>query len=105
MKPTKDEIVKNLHELKPLLEGMGIEHIALFGSVIKDCTHTYSDIDIAFKKSKEIFVGSDVYNYFKNLKKTKSILENRFKKRVDLFDLDSASSLKKIIQKELVYVW
>jgi predicted nucleotidyltransferase len=100
MRPTKEQILHRQQELKPKLLEMGIERVALFGSFAKGEETLYSDIDIAIKKSRPM----SAYDYFDTIDELRSLLMRTFHRPVDIFDLDSASSIKKHIASELIYV-
>ena len=99
----KEKVLAELTELKPLLRQQGVVHIGIFGSVVKDRSDTYSDIDIAFEKNRADFIGDNIYNYFEKVTLIKQLLQERFSKRVDLFDLYASTPLKEQICKEIVY--
>lgn len=102
--PTKKEILDFLISIKPQLEKEGIEQIGLFGSYAKNIPTLTSDIDIAIKLEKNYLAKNDVWNYFNEINKIKSMVFDRFQIKSDVFDLDSSSSLKQKIEKEVLYV-
>ncbi len=104
MKTTKADILAFLKELKTELESKGIEKIALFGSYAKKNQNIYSDIDIAIQKKRDFLDNYSAYDYFDLVRDIKSKVSEKLHKRVDIFDLDSSSSLKKEIENELIYV-
>lgn len=104
MRATKDNILKYLKELKNELSEDGIVDIALFGSFARDEQTVYSDIDIAIIKEKNFLKTKSSYNYFDTIGKIKSKIKNKFHRNIDVFDLDSSSTLKQSIEKELLYV-
>ncbi|HHD84291.1 MAG TPA: nucleotidyltransferase domain-containing protein [Campylobacteraceae bacterium] len=104
MKTKKDAIITAIDTLKPQLKEMGIEKIALFGSYVKNQQNSYSDIDIAFQKSRDFFERNSAYDYFDFVKKLRGLLSNKLQREIDLFDLDSASDFKADIEKEMIYV-
>ena len=101
----KEEIIKFLKTLKPSLSQDGIEALGLFGSFAKNQDGKYSDIDIVYKSSdtfRNKFKGWKAFTYLnENLRDKISI---HFHTKVDLFDLDSNSSIKDKIKKEAIYV-
>lgn len=105
MKATKSDILLYINEIKQELQEKGIDKIALFGSYAKDEQTVYSDIDIAISKNKE-YLSSDsmAYSYFELINFLKEKLKRKFHRNIDIFDLDSSSSFKKSIKKELIYV-
>ena len=104
MKLTKEKILEGLRELKPELAAKGIAEIALFGSYAKEEMNVYSDIDIAIRKSPEFQKRNRAYGYFDLLSSLKDLLRKKFHRQIDIFDLDSTSPFKKMIEKELIYV-
>jgi len=104
MKMTQEKILAYLKELKPELEAIGIEKVALFGSFATNSQNVYSDIDIAIKKKKNFLDDYSAYDYFNTISKIKSKILGKLHKRTDIFDLDSQSSFKNKIEKELIYV-
>ncbi|NPA28044.1 MAG: nucleotidyltransferase domain-containing protein, partial [Epsilonproteobacteria bacterium] len=84
----KDEIILFLKEIKPEFEKRGITQIALFGSFAKDEVNIYSDIDIAIKKDRKKVTTPSVYEYFNIINDLKRVVKKRFKRRVDILDLD-----------------
>ncbi|HHD80263.1 MAG TPA: nucleotidyltransferase domain-containing protein [Campylobacterales bacterium] len=85
-------------------EDSWIVDIALFGSFARDEQTVYSDIDIAIIKEKNFLKTKSSYNYFDTIGKIKSKIKNKFHRNIDVFDLDSSSTLKQSIEKELLYV-
>lgn len=102
--PTKKEILDFLISIKPQLQEDGIEKIGLFGSYAKNNPTLTSDIDIAIKLEKNYLSKNDVWNYFNEINKIKSMVFDKFQIKSDVFDLDSLSSLKHKIEKEVLYV-
>ena len=104
MKITQEIILTYLKELKPELEAYGIEKVALFGSFAHKNQNAYSDIDITIKKKKNFLEEYSAYDYFNIVSKIKSKILKNLHRQTDVFDLDSQSSFKEQIQKELIYV-
>jgi len=104
MKMTQEKILRYLKELKPELESEGIEKLALFGSFATNSQNVYSDIDIAIKKKSDFLDEYSAYDYFNLMSKIKSKIMYKLHLSSDVFDLDSQSSFKKQIEKELIYV-
>lgn len=102
--PTQKDILTFLTSIKPALQKDGIESLGLFGSYAKNNATTSSDIDIAIKIKKDFLDKDDVWKYFDEIDKIKTMVYKRFKIRSDVFDLDSSSSLKNQISKEVLYV-
>lgn len=104
MKMTQEKILTYLKELKSELESEGIEKLALFGSFATNSQNVYSDIDIAIKKKSNFLDEYSAYDYFNLMSKIKSKIMYKLHLASDVFDLDSQSSFKKQIEKELIYV-
>lgn len=104
MRATKKEIIKFLIDLKEELLKNGFSKIALFGSYARDDTNLYSDIDIAIQKDKNYLQKYTAYEYFEQVASIKDLVRKKFQKNSDIFDLDSNSSMKKNIEKDLIYV-
>lgn len=104
MKVTKENILDFLKEIKPELEDFGIEKLALFGSFATNKQHMYSDIDIAIKIDNTYLQSHDVWDYFRTIERIKNKILEKFHRQSDVFDIDSKSSIKDEIMKEIIYV-
>ena len=104
MRATKKEIIIFLTEIKKQLLDAGISRVALFGSYARDEAGIYSDIDIAIKKEKNYLQTRSAYEYFDLVADLKQLLREKFHKNSDVFDLDSNSSMKNTIMKDIIYV-
>ena len=104
MRATKENILSYLQEIKSELTHKGIQKLALFGSYAKDEPTIYSDIDIAIQKDKTFLLQHSSYSYFELISYIKEKISAKFHKNIDVFDLDSQSSFKQSIKKELIYV-
>jgi predicted nucleotidyltransferase len=104
MKATKENIIEYLKNLKSELKSKGINKIGLFGSFAKGEENIYSDIDIAISKDKDFLSYNTAYSYFQLISDIKKEARINFHKNIDIFDLDSKSSFKNSIEKELIYV-
>jgi len=104
MRASKQNIIEYLHTIKPQLQSSGIKSLALFGSFAKDTPNVYSDIDIAIAKKDDFLEHNTSYDYFNILSNIKTKIKNQFHRNIDIFDLDSNSSLKASISKDLIYV-
>lgn len=104
MKVTKEMILQYLKEMKPELEKLGIEKVALFGSFAKEDQTVYSDIDIAIKKNSDYLQSHTAYEYFDLLTSIKQKIRTVLHRPSDIFDLDSDSEFLKSIEKEIIYV-
>jgi len=104
MRASKQNIIEYLHTIKPQLQSSGIKSLALFGSFAKDTSNVYSDIDIAISKQDDFLEHNTSYDYFDIISNIKTKIKNQFHRNIDIFDLDSNSSLKDSIRKDLIYV-
>jgi len=104
IKPNKSNILNYLSEIKAELLDDGIFVVGLFGSFSRDEATVYSDIDIAIKKECNYLEKRTSYDYFDELQKIKTLIRQKFHRNIDIFDLDSNSSMKKTIMKDLIYV-
>jgi predicted nucleotidyltransferase len=104
MRPTKENILQYLKEIKEDLADDGIISLALFGSFARDEQSVYSDIDIAIRKEKNYLQKRDAYSYFNEIDKIKQMIKSKFHRNSDIFDLDSNSSITQNIQRDLLYV-
>ena len=104
MRATKDAILSYLGELKVELRKEGIVELGLFGSYARDDASVYSDIDIAIKRDSAYLQEHSAYEYFTLVHFVKSKISARFHRNSDLFDLESDSSIKENILKDLIYV-
>ena len=102
--PTQKDILTFLTNIKSQLQKDGIEQVGLFGSYARNSATLCSDIDIAIKLNKNYLDKNDVWNYFNEINKIKEMVYNKFQIKSDVFDLDSSSSLKNKIEKEVLYV-
>jgi len=100
----RDEIIEYLKEIKPNFQKKGIEIVALFGSFANGSDNVYSDIDIAISKNSQFFEKFSAYDYFDTINEIKSNITKKFKRRVDIFDLDSKSPFLDSIKDSLIYV-
>ncbi len=98
----RNSILAYLKSIKPDLKKKGIVTIALFGSYAKGDTSVYSDIDIAIKKEREFLKRFSPYDYFSTLNALRNDLVGHFHRPIEIFDLDSASPIKNIIEKEMI---
>ena len=104
MKVNKENIIIFLNDIKSELESDGISKIGLFGSFSRDSESIYSDIDIAIQKEKGYLVHRTAYDYFDEVSKIKTIIKKKFHRNIDVFDVDSNSSMLETIKKDLIYV-
>lgn len=104
MKANKLNIISFLNDIKLDLENDGILKIGLFGSFSRDEATVYSDIDIAIKKEKNYLSHRTAYDYFDEVSKIKNLVKKKFHRNIDVFDIDSNSSMLDAIKKDLIYV-
>ena len=105
MQNDKNEVLNFLKTLKPKLFSEGIVSLGVFGSVAKETNTLHSDIDIVYETS-DIFInnhkGWNAFTYLNTHLRNK--ISKKFNTHVDMFDLNSSSSLKDKIKKEALYV-
>ncbi|MDF1883842.1 nucleotidyltransferase domain-containing protein [Sulfurimonas sp. SAG-AH-194-C21] len=104
MRATKENILEYLKEIKGELYSDGIISLALFGSFARSEQSVYSDIDIAIKKESSYLKKRTAYTYLEEISKIKQMIQKKFHRNSDVFDLDSDSPMKENIKKELLYV-
>lgn len=95
-KLTKEEILNFLRKNKPFFkEKYGVDEIMLFGSYARDEATQESDIDILIDSKDKSY---DALFYMKEL------IEQEFKKKVDIFYKDSVRRfIMRFIKEELIY--
>lgn len=104
MRVSKSNIIHFLQEIKAELGKDGIVTLGLFGSFARDEAGVYSDIDIAIRKESDYLKSRTAYDYFDEISKIKMLIKKKFHRNSDIFDLDSNSSLRDEIMKDLIYV-
>lgn len=104
MRVSKLNIITFLQEIKAELVNDGIVTLGLFGSFARDEAGVYSDIDIAIQKEKNYLANRTAYDYFDEISKIKTLIKKKFHRNSDIFDLDSNSSMRDEIMKDLIYV-
>ena len=104
MKIDKSNIIIFLNEIKAELLDDGIIKLGLFGSFARDEANVYSDIDIAIQKENNYLSHRTAYDYFNEVSKIKNLIKKKFHRNIDIFDLDSNSSMRDEIMKDLIYV-
>ena len=104
MRATKDAVLSYLGELKEELHKEGIAELGLFGSYARGEASVYSDIDIAIRRDERYLQEHSAYEYFALIDIIKSKVSARFHRQSDLFDLESDSSMKENILKDIIYV-
>jgi len=76
-----------------------ISTVALFYSFANGTQSVYRDIDIAISKEKDFVKNNSSYDYFNTLSMIKSKIKKKFYRNIDIFDLDSNSSLKALSKR------
>lgn len=105
MQNSKNEILLYLKTLKSELNAEGIVSLGLFGSMAKDTNTAESDIDIVYETSDTFinkYKGWSAFTYLNTHLRDK--IANKFNTNVDMFDLNSSSSIKEKVKKEALYV-
>jgi len=105
MQHSKNDILLFLQTLKPELLAQGIISLGLFGSVAKETNNINSDIDIVYETSDEFinkYKGWSAFTYLNTHLRDK--ISKKFHTNVDMFDLNSSSSIKDKIKEEALYV-
>ncbi|WP_456485837.1 nucleotidyltransferase family protein [Hydrogenimonas sp.] len=82
----------------------GITSVALFGSFAKDKATPYSDVDIAIRKSPDFLQKKGSYAYFDLIDEIKVLLRQKLHRNIDIFDLDSDSPFKEMVEREMIRV-
>jgi len=100
----RDTILTFLKELRTDPRHAMFKKIGLFGSYAKDKADDYSDIDIAVQIDKRYFETHDVWDYFDAIEMIKKRIFHQFHRKSDVFDIESTSSLKEQILKDVIYV-
>ena len=93
---TRDEILRTLQELKPILiEEFGVKKIGLFGSYATNEQTESSDIDLIV----------DMPSEFDRYYDLKDLLQQRLQKEIDLgLEKSIRRFIKNKIQNEIIYV-
>jgi predicted nucleotidyltransferase len=105
MKNNKNEILNFLKILKPVLYAEGIVSLGLFGSMAKETGTPSSDIDIVYETSDAFISKHQGWSAFTYLNAhLRDKISKKFNTHVDMFDLNSSSSLKDKIKNEALYV-
>jgi len=100
------DIFEILAQSKQQFLADGVEIIGIFGSVARGEATSTSDVDIAYKLSKEKFF--EKYRGFEAVSKLADIkneLSYKLHKKVDFISIDNSNpELVSTIKKELIYV-
>jgi uncharacterized protein len=104
MKATQESILNFLRDIKTDCSHNGIIPIGLFGSFARGEESIYSDIDIAIQKKESFLSDQNAYAYFDEINRLKYLIFTQFHRNTDIFDIDSTSSFKDSILKDLIHV-
>jgi predicted nucleotidyltransferase len=100
------DILETLTKFKQQFLVDGVEIVGIFGSVARNEATPTSDIDIAYKLSKEKFFAK--YRGFEAVSKIADIkneLSSQLHKKVDFVSIENSNQeLVNAIKKELIYV-
>jgi len=100
------DILQTLKQSKAQFLDDGVEIVGIFGSFARNEQTSTSDIDIAYKLSKDKFFSK--YNGFKavvKLSEIKKELSRKLKRKVDFISFENSNKeLVNNIKKEIVYV-
>ncbi len=98
----KEELVKLLKskDIRNILSEIWVEHLYLVGSYSRWDNTLNSDIDLVYKKNKNIRI------WWIKFIKNKMILENRLNKKVDLVNYDYIyKDIKPFIEKDKILIY
>lgn len=102
---SKNEVLSFLKTLKPELNEHGIISLGVFGSVAKNSNTQNSDIDIVYETSDSFIEHHKGWSAFTYLNENlRDKVAKKFNVHVDMFDLNSSSSIKEQVKKEAIYV-
>ena len=94
---SRAEVIARIREARPLLDRLGVDSLALFGSAARDQLAPSSDIDILVR-----FAGRPTFDGFMDLKLE---LETRLGRRVDLVTPGAVKPrLAALIERDLMDV-
>jgi len=101
----QEEVLLFLKSIKSDLLNNGIKSIGLFGSIAKNKNTQNSDIDIVYETTDKFinkYKGWSAFTYLNDNLREK--VKNKFNIDVDMFDLNSSSSIREKVKKEALYV-
>jgi predicted nucleotidyltransferase len=81
---TRDEVFARLTASEREIRALGVNRLALFGSVVRDQARPESDVDVLVQFAP----GTETYDHFLALSE---LLESRLGRRVELVTTDSLS--------------
>ncbi len=100
-----EEILQFLKTLKPKLEKDGIVSLGLFGSFARGDEYADSDIDIFIETTEKFMQKYRSWDAFVYIDENiRQVIEEKFHKKVDIFDKNSNSAIKDKIMEEACYV-
>ncbi|WP_040506842.1 nucleotidyltransferase family protein [Leptospira wolbachii] len=101
----QNEIKEKLRQIAKSHEKDGLEIIGYFGSFATNSENNKSDLDVLFRTTKiaaDKYPGWKIFNLYEEVRKE---LEEEFKLKVDLADIDALTEIgKKYIIPSVVYV-
>jgi len=101
----KNDILEFLKKLQPELKSNGINSLGLFGSRAKNTNTSISDIDIVYETSSSFIEKHQGWRAFTYLNENlRDKVSKKFNITVDMFDLNSSSSIRDKVKKEAIYV-
>ena len=101
----QEEVLLFLKSIKSDLLNNGIKSIGLFGSIAKNKNTQNSDIDIVYETTDKFinkYKGWSAFTYLNDNLREK--VKNKFNIDVDMFDLNSSSSIREKVKREALYV-
>lgn len=81
---TRDEAIRRLQEAEPEIRSLGVERLALFGSVLRNEMRPDSDVDVLVGFAR----GAKSFNRFLALS---DLLEERLGRRVEVITMEALS--------------
>ena len=81
---TRDEAIRRLHEAEPEIRSLGVDRLALFGSVLRNEARPHSDVDVLVGFAR----GAKSFDRFLALSE---LLEDRLGRRVEVITTEALS--------------
>jgi len=101
----KDNILKQIKQIKPKYEKEGLIILGLFGSYAREDADVFSDIDIAYKIDHNKFFKDNAFKKLIRLEEIKKELESNLHKKVDIISLNSSNQrLNRSIKREMILI-
>jgi len=95
---TKDELVKRLRDLDPMLRELGVNKLGIFGSFVRGNPHDSSDVDLLVEFSPD-------KKNLSNFLDLNFLLENELQRKIEIVTRKSLSPyIGPRILKEVEYV-